>query len=95
MAGEFDGAAGLVVGGAFHGEQGGATGLVQNAGFGGRGVLGAHPLGGRVKADARGPEQFVQAVLLEQLDVQLDEPGRQVVVHQRHRLAVSQADPLE
>ena len=34
-------------------------------------------------------------MLLEHLDVQLDEPGGQVVVHQGHRLAVGHPDPLQ
>src|SRR5207253_8281884 len=48
VPGELDGAAGLVVGDALHGQQGRAAGLVQHAGLGARGVLRAHPLGGRV-----------------------------------------------
>jgi hypothetical protein len=95
VPGELDRTASLVIGNAFHGQQGRAAGLVQCAGFGARGVLRAHPLGGGVQPDTGGAQQLVQAVLLEHLDAQLDQPGRQVVVHQGHRLAVGQPDPLK
>src|SRR5262249_5572368 len=49
---ELDRAAGVVVGDALHGQQRGAAGLAQRAGLGGRGVLGAHALGGRGHPDA-------------------------------------------
>src|SRR6201994_4585721 len=86
VPGELHGPAGLVVGDALHGQQGGAAVLPQHPGLGGGGILGPHPLGGRVQPDAGRPEQLVQPVLLEHLDIELDQPGGQVVVHQGHRL---------
>ena len=95
MLAELDGAAGVVVGDALHGQQRGAAGLAESAGLRGRGVLGAHPLGGRGHADTRRPEQLVEAMLLQHLDAQVHQCGGQVVVHQRDRLAVGQPDPLQ
>ena len=43
--------------------------------------------------DAR--SRFVQAVLLQHLDAQVNERGGQEVVHQGDRLAVGQPDPLQ
>jgi hypothetical protein len=92
---ELDGPARLVAGDALHGEQRGAAGLVQYAGLGRRGVLRADALRGRLQPDAGRAQQVVQAVLLEQLGVEPDQPGGQVVAHQGHRLAVGQPDPLQ
>src|SRR5437764_3557142 len=63
VPGELHRAAGLVVSDALHGQQGGAAGLVERAGLGGRGGLGAHPLGRRRQPDARRAEQLVAIVV--------------------------------
>ena len=68
---------------------------MQDPGLRGRGVLGAHSLGGRAEPDARGAQQLVQPVLFQHVDAQVDQAGRQEVVHQRDGLAVGQPDPLQ
>jgi hypothetical protein len=95
MLPELDGTSGVVVGDPFHGQQRGTASLAEGAGLRGRRVLGAHALGRGRQPDPRRPEQFVQAVLLQHLDAQVNEGGGQEVVHQGDGLAVGHPDPLQ
>jgi hypothetical protein len=90
-----DGAAAIVVGRAFHREQGCPPGLGEGAGLGGGGGPGTDGLAGNAQRDAGRAEQVVQAVDLEVLGVQGEQARGDVVAQQGQGLAVGVTQAFE
>ena len=79
-----------------HGEHGGGPWGLQQLGFGRGGAPGPDHLLARVQLNALAAQQLVQARLLQcVLRPARQQPGRQVVVHDRQRGPVGQPQPLQ
>jgi hypothetical protein len=85
----------VVVGLAHHRQQRRPPGFAQRPGLRGGADPRADRLPGDPRVDAAGPEQGVQPLHLEVFGGQLQQAGRNVVLHQRERLILGVTQPFE